>query len=123
MLVAEPGTVLSVTENGYGKRTAIEEFPTKGRGTKGVLSISTSERNGDQIGAVLVLPDDEIMLITEGGTLVRTTVAEIPVLSRNTQGVKLINVAGEQRLAGVERVIALNGDDDEDAEGDVELED
>jgi DNA gyrase subunit A len=113
MLVAEPGTVLTVTENGYGKRTPSEEFPTKGRGTKGVLSISTSERNGDQIGAVLVLPDDEIMLITEGGTLVRTTVAEIPVLSRNTQGVKLISVAGEERLAGVERIVALNGDDED----------
>ncbi|MCG6863422.1 MAG: DNA gyrase subunit A [Chromatiaceae bacterium] len=112
MLVAEPGTVLTVTENGYGKRTAIEDFPVKGRGIKGVLSISTSERNGDQIGAVLVLPDDEIMLITEGGTLVRTTVSEIPVLSRNTQGVKLISVAGGGRLAGVERILALNGDED-----------
>jgi DNA gyrase subunit A len=104
--------VLTVTENGYGKRTAIEDFPVKGRGIKGVLSISTSERNGDQIGAVLVLPDDEIMLITEGGTLVRTTVSEIPVLSRNTQGVKLISVAGGGRLAGVERILALNGDED-----------
>jgi DNA gyrase subunit A len=113
MLVAEPGAVLTVTENGYGKRTPTEDFPTKGRGTKGVLSISTSDRNGDQIGAVLVLPDDEIMLITEGGTLVRTTVAEIPVLSRNTQGVKLINVAGEERLAGVERIVALDGDEEE----------
>jgi DNA gyrase subunit A len=120
MLVAEPGTVLTVTENGYGKRTPTEEFPRKGRGTKGVLSISTSARNGEQIGAVLVLPEDEIMLITEGGTLVRTTVAEIPVLSRNTQGVKLISVAGEERLAGVERIVALDGEegDEEIAEGD-----
>jgi len=121
MLVAEPGTVLTVTENGYGKRTPTEDFPTKGRGTKGVLSISTSDRNGDQIGAVLVLPDDEIMLITEGGTLVRTTVAEIPVLSRNTQGVKLINVAGEERLAGVERIVALDGGE-EDAASDTDTE-
>jgi len=112
MLVAEPGTVLTVTENGYGKRTGIEDFPTKGRGTKGVVSISTSERNGDQIGAVLVLPEDEIMLITEGGTLVRTLVEEIPVLGRNTQGVKLISLAGDERLAGVERILALNGDDE-----------
>jgi DNA gyrase subunit A len=65
-----------------------------------------------------VLPDDEIMLITEGGTLVRTTVAEIPVLSRNTQGVKLIDVAGEERLAGVERIVALDGDDEDDADSD-----
>jgi DNA gyrase subunit A len=119
MLVAEPGTVLTVTENGYGKRTGIEEFPTKGRGTKGVVSISTSERNGDQIGAVLVLPEDEIMLITEGGTLVRTTVSEIPVLSRNTQGVKLISLVDGGRLAGVERILALNGADD-GAEGESE---
>ncbi len=111
MLVAAPGSVLTVTENGYGKRTAIEDFPTKGRGIKGVVSISTSERNGDQIGAVLVLPEDEIMLITEGGTLVRTPVDEIPVLGRNTQGVKLISLAGDERLAGVERILVLNGDD------------
>jgi len=112
MLVAEPGTVLSVTENGYGKRTAIEDFPTRGRGAKGVFSINTSERNGDQIGAVLVLPGDEIMLITDGGTLVRMLVDEIPVLNRNTQGVKLISLAGGGRLAGVERILALDGDGD-----------
>ena len=117
MLVAEPGTVLTVTENGYGKRTAIEEFPTKGRGIKGVVSISTSERNGDQIGAVLVLPEDEIMLITEGGTLVRTAVDEIGVMSRNTQGVKLISLAEGERLAGVERILALNGDGENEGDG------
>ena len=110
MLVAAPGSVLTVTENGYGKRTAIEDFPTKGRGNKGVVSINTSERNGDQVGAVPVLPEDEIMLITEGGTLVRTPVGEIPVLGRNTQGVKLISLTGDERLAGVERILALNGD-------------
>jgi DNA gyrase subunit A len=113
MLVVEPGTVLTVTENGYGKRTPTEEFPAKGRGTKGLLSIRTSERNGDQIGAVLVLPEDEIMLITEGGTLVRTAVDEIPVLGRNTQGVKLINLGEGGTLAGVERIVALNGDHEE----------
>jgi len=112
MLVAEPGTVLSVTENGYGKRTAIEDFPTKGRGTKGVIGIRTSERNGEQVGAVLVLPEDEIMLITVGGTLVRTAVSGIPVLGRDTQGVKLISVGEGERLAGVERVVALEGEDD-----------
>jgi DNA gyrase subunit A len=115
MLVAEPGTVLSVTENGYGKRTAVEDFPTKGRGIKGVIGIRTSERNGKQVGAVLVRPEDEIMLITVGGTLVRTAVAEIPVLSRDTQGVKLISVGAGERLAGLERVVALD-DVDDDAE-------
>jgi DNA gyrase subunit A len=117
MLVAEPGTVLCVTENGYGKRTPIEEFPTKGRGTKGVIAVRTSERNGRQVGAVLVLPEDEIMLITVGGTLVRTTVAEVSVLGRAAQGVKLIRVEEGERLAGVERIVALEDkdkDEDED---------
>jgi DNA gyrase subunit A len=113
LVVAGPGTVLTVTENGYGKRTPVEDFPTKGRGGKGVLSISCSERNGEQVGAVLVSPDDEIMLITVGGTLVRTTVAGISVLSRNTQGVRLINVGDGERLSSIERIVAL----DEGAEG------
>jgi DNA gyrase subunit A len=115
MLVAEPGTVLTATEKGYGKRTPIEEFPTKGRGTKGVIAIQTSERNGDPVGAVLVLPEDEIMLITEGGTLVRTAVAEVSVLSRNTQGVKLISLGEGERLASVERIVALDDGEEGDA--------
>jgi DNA gyrase subunit A len=113
LVVAGPGTVLTVTEHGYGKRTPVEDFPTKGRGGKGVLSISCSERNGEQVGAVLVNPDDEIMRITGGGTLGRTTVAGISVLSRNTQGVRLINVGDGERLSSIERIVAL----DEGAEG------
>jgi DNA gyrase subunit A len=112
MLVAEPGTVLSVTEKGYGKRTAIEEFPTKGRGTKGLIAIRASERNGEQVGAILVRPEDEIMLITVGGTLVRTAVTGIPVLGRDTQGVKLISIGEGEHLAGVERIVALDQEDD-----------
>jgi len=119
LLVAEPGTVLTLAANGYGKRTPVEEFPTKGRGTMGVISMRVSERNGDQVGAVLVRPGDEIMLITEAGTLVRTGVDGISVLSRNTQGVRLINLGEGQRLAGIERVVALNGDADEDADHDL----
>ncbi|MEY6433148.1 DNA gyrase subunit A [Thioalkalicoccus limnaeus] len=112
LLVAEPGTVLTVTENGYGKRTPVEDFPTKGRGIKGVISIRTSARNGAQVGAVLVRPEDEIMLITVRGTLVRTAVGGIPVLGRDTQGVKLINLGDGERLAYVERIVALeNGDE------------
>ena len=113
LLVAEPGTVLTLAANGYGKRTPVEEFPTKGRGTMGVISMRVSERNGDQVGAVLVRPGDEIMLITEAGSLVRTSVDGISVLSRNTQGVRLINLGEGQRLAGIERVVALNGDAEE----------
>jgi DNA gyrase subunit A len=121
LLVCEPGTVLSVTENGYGKRTPIEDFPAKGRGTKGVIAISTSERNGAQVGAVLVRPGDEIMLITEGGTLVRTSVDQISVVGRTAQGVKLISLGEGERLRYVERVVALeveNGDENGGATGD-----
>ena len=117
LLVAEPGTVLSVTENGYGKRTAIDEFPTKGRGTKGVIGIRTSARNGAQVGAVLVRPGDEIMLITEGGTLIRTSVDQIPVVGRGAQGVKLINLGGGERLRYVERIVALEGESGEGGTG------
>ncbi len=116
LLVAEPGTVLTVGANGNGKRTPVEEFPTKGRGTKGVISMRIGERNAEQVGAVLVRPGDEIMLITEAGTLVRTGVDGINVMSRNTWGVKLINLGEEQKLAGIERIVALNGENG-DGEG------
>jgi DNA gyrase subunit A len=111
--------VLTVGANGNGKRTPVEEFPTKGRGTKGVISMRIGERNAEQVGAVLVRPGDEIMLITEAGTLVRTGVDGINVMSRNTWGVKLINLGEEQKLAGIERIVALNGDteDGESGEG------
>ena len=115
LLVAEPGTVLSVTQNGYGKRTPVEDFPTKGRGGKGVIGIRTSERNGEQIGAVLVRPGDEIMLITDGGTLVRTAIDGISVIGRSAQGVRLINLGEGQRLAGIERIVALNAESPPDA--------
>ena len=121
MLVVDPAcTVLGVTENGYGKRTPVEDFPTKGRGTKGVIAIGTSARNGPQVGAVLVRPEDEIMLITVGGTLVRTTVAQIPTVGRTAQGVKLIRVGEGERLAGVERILALEGGAEEGDEGEDE---
>ena len=107
LLLAEPGTVLTVTAKGYGKRTPVGEFPTKGRGGKGMISIATSERNGDQVGAVLVQNDDEIMLITDGGTLVRTAVQGVSVLGRNTQGVKMISLGGGERLVGIECIAAL----------------
>ncbi|ESQ08786.1 MAG: DNA gyrase subunit A [Thiohalocapsa sp. PB-PSB1] len=116
LLVAEPGTVLTVGTDGYGKRTPVEEFPTRGRGAKGVISMRINEDNGEQVGAVLVRPGDEIMLITEAGTLVRTGVDGISILGRNTRGVRLINLGEHQRLAGIERVVALNGGAD-DANG------
>ena len=113
LLVAGPGTVLTVTQNGYGKRTPVEEFPTKGRGGKGLRSIRCSERNGAQVGAVLVNPDDEIMLITVGGTLVRTSVSGISVLGRDTQGVKLISLGEGEHLSSIERIVGLDEEIDE----------
>ncbi|HEY0720567.1 MAG TPA: DNA gyrase subunit A [Gammaproteobacteria bacterium] len=112
LIVATEGDVLTATENGYGKRTAISEYPVHGRGGQGVIAIQTSERNGNVVGAVLVSCDDEIMLISDGGTLVRTRVAEVSVLGRNTQGVTLINLTEGEKLIGLERV-AESGEDEE----------
>jgi DNA gyrase subunit A len=98
-------TVLLATQNGYGKRTTVEDFRPQGRGGQGLIAVQTSARNGPLVGAVLVREEDEIMLITDGGTLVRTRVHEVPVLSRNTQGVKLISLAEGERLVGLAPVV------------------
>ncbi|GBE09868.1 DNA gyrase subunit A [bacterium BMS3Bbin12] len=113
LMVAAPGAVLTVTEHGYGKRTAVEDHPTHGRGGRGMIGIQCSERNGRVVGAVLVHDEDEIMLISEAGTLVRTRVAEIPVLGRNTQGVRLIRLGKGDRLVGVEPILDEDEDEDE----------
>ncbi len=113
LVVVEEGDILSVCEQGYGKRTPVDQFPRKGRGGKGVISISTSERNGDQIGAILVREPDQIMLISDGGTLVRTRVSDVPVLGRNAQGVKMITLAEGERLIGIARIQALEGDEND----------
>jgi DNA gyrase subunit A len=106
MLVAESDTqsVLTATENGYGKRTPIAEYTRHGRGTKGMIAIQTSERNGKVVGAVLVNDSDEIMLITDKGVLVRTRVSEVREMGRATQGVTLIAVDDGSLLAGVQRI-------------------
>ena len=101
-------TVLLATRNGYGKRTTVEDFRPQGRGGQGLIAIQTSARNGPLVGAALVREEDEIMLITDGGTLVRTRVHEVPVLSRKTQGVKLISLAEEERLVGLAPVVEEN---------------
>lgn len=100
----EGGCVLTVSENGYGKRTSVEEFPAKGRGGQGVIGMQTSDRNGAVVGAVQVFEGDEIMLISDQGTLVRTRVDEVSILSRNTQGVRLIKVKTDEHLVGVQRI-------------------
>jgi DNA gyrase subunit A len=98
------GQILAVSEHGYGKRTAVEEFPVKGRGGQGVIGIQASQRNGMIVGALQVFDGDEIMLISDKGTLVRTRVDEISVQGRNTQGVRLIKLKENESLVGVERV-------------------
>lgn len=107
MLVAEDETqsVLTATENGYGKRTSIVEYTRHGRGTKGMIAIQQSERNGKVVAATLVRPDDEIMLITDTGVLVRTRVAEIRELGRATQGVTLISLDDGAQLIGLQRIV------------------
>ena len=107
LLVAENEelTVLIATENGYGKRTSISEFTRHNRGVQGIIAINTSTRNGKVVAAQLVKPDDEIMLITTGGVLIRTRVSEIRKMGRATQGVTLINLDQGEKLAGLERVV------------------
>jgi len=100
----EQSAVLTATVNGYGKRTMFSEYPKHHRGGQGVISIQVSERNGEVVGAVLVNEDDEIMLITDAGVLIRTRVKEISVVGRNTQGVRLIDLGEGEKLAGVEKV-------------------
>jgi DNA gyrase subunit A len=109
-----PTSVLTATENGFGKRTPIGEYTRHGRGTKGMIAIQTSERNGKVVAAALVSPEDQIMLITTGGILVRTRVSEIREMGRATQGVTLINVDEGTRLSGLQRI----AESDSDEEGD-----
>ena len=105
---------LQQTENGYGKRTKIEEFSTQKRGGQGVIAIKTSDRNGLTVGALQVSEDDEIMLISSNGTLVRTPVEGISVVGRNTQGVTLIRLVDDQKLVGLAGIEAIEGDEDDD---------
>ena len=112
--------VLTVTEKGYGKRTFLSEYNCQGRGGQGVISIQTNERNGAAVGAILVENDDEAMLITNGGTLVRTRVAEVSVIGRNTQGVKVIGVSDGEQLISVEKVAESEEDEGEQIETDVD---
>ncbi|MGE5336814.1 MAG: DNA gyrase subunit A [Gemmatimonadota bacterium] len=112
LLVAEDEqqSVLTATENGFGKRTSIVEYTRHGRGTKGMIAIATSERNGKVVAATLVRPDDEIMLITTGGVLIRTRVAEIREMGRATQGVTLIALDEGTKLAGLQRIVESDAD-------------
>ncbi|NVJ65961.1 MAG: DNA gyrase subunit A [Gammaproteobacteria bacterium] len=119
MTVAEEnGSILTATENGYGKRTAMEDHPLRGRGGQGVISIQMSERNGAVVSAVPVIDGDEVMLISKGGTLIRTGVDDIRVMGRNTQGVRLIKLDEGETLVGLQRIVELE-DDEELEDGEV----
>ncbi len=112
---AEGGRILTASQNGYGKRTEASDFPTKGRGTQGVIAMQTSDRNGKLVGAVQVFDGDQLMLISDQGTLVRTRTDEISVLSRNTQGVRVIRLKDDESLVSVERIAeSEEGDSDVD---------
>jgi DNA gyrase subunit A len=115
MLVAEDEeqSVLTATENGYGKRTPIVEYTRHGRGTKGMIAIQQTARNGQVVAAALVRPGDEVMLISTGGVLIRTSVQSIREMSRSTQGVTLINLGKGEKLAGLERVVEPDDEVDE----------
>jgi len=114
LLVAqnEQQSVLTATENGFGKRTPITEYTRHGRGTKGMIAIQTSERNGKVVAATLVDSTDEIMMITTGGVLIRTRVSEIREMGRATQGVTLIAVEDGAKLSGLQRILEADSDDD-----------
>ncbi len=107
MIVAregEPVSILTASQNGYGKRTPLNDFPRHGRGGQGVIALQTTERNGMLVGAVRVAEDDELMLISDQGTLVRTPVAEVSLMGRNTQGVTLIRLGKDEHLVQIERI-------------------
>ncbi len=118
LIVVDDGFILTASEHGYGKLTPVEEFPQHGRGGQGVIALQVTERNGQMVGALHVLREHEIMLISSSGTLVRTPVADISVVGRNTQGVRLIRLEEGARLVGIERIEALNGDDADALGGD-----
>ena len=117
----ETRKILTATENGFGKRTDVSAYTVQGRGGQGLIAIQTSERNGNAIGAVLVNEDDEIMLISDKGILVRTPVKDVSVVGRNTQGVNLITLAKGELLVGLERIMDV-GDEDQDSDSENDSE-
>ncbi len=114
IVVDDDASILTATENGFGKRTAATDYPCKGRGGQGVISIATSERNGAVIGAIQVKDHDEMMMISDAGTLIRASVSDVRVMGRNTQGVMLIRLSEGEKLVEIERVEKLEAEEDGD---------
>ncbi|OGT79784.1 MAG: hypothetical protein A3J35_04575 [Gammaproteobacteria bacterium RIFCSPLOWO2_02_FULL_52_10] len=117
ILVEAGASVLTATENGFGKRTIIDDYPVQARGGQGVISIQTDARNGKAVGAEMVNPDDEIMLISDQGTLIRTPVRDISIVGRNTKGVHLVKLKEGEHLAGMERILDMKNGEEDQAEG------
>jgi DNA gyrase subunit A len=116
LIICKEGHILTATENGYGKRTDVDDYPLQGRAGQGVVSIQCSDRNGHAVGALQVLEDDEIMMISNAGTLVRTRVAEVSCTGRNTQGVTLIRLAEDELLVGLEKIELLVDESEDEGE-------
>ena len=116
VVVDGDGDILTASERGYGKRTPVADYPRKGRGTRGVIALKTTERNGRLVGAIQLSDHHEVLLISDGGTLVRTRAAEISQVGRNTQGVTLMRLSEGEALQAVERLDA-SLDEDEGVEG------
>lgn len=116
IVVDDSASILTATENGYGKRTAAVDYPSKGRGGQGVISIQASERNGAVVGAVQVTDQDEFMMISNAGTLIRTSVEDVRVMGRNTQGVRLIRLVEGEKLVEIERIELLGDGEDSPAD-------
>jgi DNA gyrase subunit A len=112
LIVAEQGFILTASQNGFGKLTPLDDFPKHGRGGQGVIALQITDRNGRMVGALQVSLDDEIMLMSQNGVLVRTPVKDISVVGRNTQGVRLIRLEEGDQLSGLERIDGLAGDAD-----------
>ncbi|MDB4409578.1 DNA gyrase subunit A, partial [Gammaproteobacteria bacterium] len=113
LIIASDSPVLTATECGYGKRTLVADYPVYGRGGQGVIAIQVTDRNGPVVGAVPADDHDEVMLISGGGTLVRTRVNEISVMGRNTQGVRLIKLGKGENLVGLERIVEVKDEADD----------
>jgi DNA gyrase subunit A len=111
LIVSRIGDILTATENGFGKRTSLDEYRLSGRGGQGVISIQVSERNGKVVSAIQVNQEDEVMLISNKGTLVRVPAAEISVIGRNTQGVRLIQLSDEEVLVSLECIAYIKGEE------------
>jgi DNA gyrase subunit A len=118
LIVAMSGFILTASQNGFGKLTPLEDFPKHGRGGQGVIALQITDRNGQMVGAVQVSIDDEVMLMSNNGVLVRTPVKDISVVGRNTQGVRLIRLEEGDQLSGLERIDGLTAEAEGSADGD-----